>query len=65
MNGKVLHFSEVFSSAPSPGWPWSSTLLQLSALLFKFHFSLSCEKAAFINIWKSDGVIFGNGSKQQ
>ena len=47
MNGKVLHFSEVFSSAPSPGWPWSSTLLQLSALLFKFHI-LEMQKHAFL-----------------
>lgn len=32
-------------------------LKEEKALHFKFHFSLSCENAAFINIWKSDGVI--------
>ena len=47
MNGKVLHLLEVFSSAPSPGWLWSSTLLQLSALIFKFHI-LEMQKYAFL-----------------
>lgn len=47
MNGKFSHLSEVFSSVPSPGWPWSSTLLQLSALIFKFHI-LEMQKYAFL-----------------